>query len=236
MPLPFQSRNVVITGASGALGSAVVTAFLQAGATCHLPAREQDAFPPFDASHSDRLRLAKGVDPTNESSVTAFYASLPQLWASIHCIGGFAAAPLAETKGADVERLMQANFYSPLFCTREAVRRMRRDAGSGGRIVSVAARAGLEPRSASGMAAYAASKAAIAALTESLGEELAGEGILVNAVAPSLMDTPGNRKSMPKADFSRWPRVEEVAATILWLASPDNTLVRSGVVPVYGRS
>ena len=236
MPLPFQSRHVVITGASGALGSAVTASFLQAGATCHLPAREQDTFPAFDASVSERVRLAKGVDPTNESSVNAFYESLPQLWASIHCIGGFAMAPIADTKGADVERLMQANFYSPLFCTREAVRNMRRESGRGGRIVSVAARAGLEARAAGGMAAYAATKAAIAALTEALGEELAAEGILVNAVAPSLMDTPANRRSMPKADFSRWPRVEEVASTIVWLASPENTLVRSGVVPVYGRS
>lgn len=236
MPASFHGRHVVITGANGALGSAVVANFLQAGATCYLPAREHASFTPFDVAVAGRVQLAKGVDPTNEESVNAFYAGLPQLWASVHCIGGFAAAPLTETKGADVERLMQANFYSPLYCTREAVRRMRREPGGGGRIVNVAARAGLEPRSSSGMAAYAASKSALAGLTEALGEELAAEGILVNAVAPSLMDTPANRKSMPNADFSRWPRVEEVAATILWLAAPDNTLVRSGIVPVYGRS
>jgi NAD(P)-dependent dehydrogenase (short-subunit alcohol dehydrogenase family) len=86
------------------------------------------------------------------------------------------------------------------------------------------------------MAAYTASKAAVAALTAALAEEVAKSGILVNAVAPSIMDTPANRQAMPKADFSLWPKVEEVAATILFLASPENRVTRGAVVPVYGRS
>lgn len=236
MPLPFQGRHIVVTGASGALGAAVTNALLEAGATCHLPSRGQESTAGFDAAVLERVKLANGVDPTNERAVTDFYAGLPSLWASIHCIGGFAAAPFTDTLGPDLERLMQANFLSPFFCSREAVRAMRRGASRGGRIVNVAARAAVEPRAAGGMAAYAASKAALAALSEALGEELAAEGILVNSVAPSVMDTPANRKSMPNADFTRWPRVEEVAATILWLASPENSLVRSGIVPVYGRS
>jgi NAD(P)-dependent dehydrogenase (short-subunit alcohol dehydrogenase family) len=87
---------------------------------------------------------------------------------------------------------------------------MRR-AGGGGRIVNVAARPGLEWRSGAGMAAYTASKAAVAALTTALAEEVAKDGILVNAVAPSIMDTPANRKAMPNADYATWPKVEEVA-------------------------
>jgi NAD(P)-dependent dehydrogenase (short-subunit alcohol dehydrogenase family) len=86
------------------------------------------------------------------------------------------------------------------------------------------------------MAAYAASKAAVAALTAALAEEVAKQGILVNAVAPSIMDTPANRKAMPKADFAAWPKVEEVARTILFLASPENAVTRGAIVPVYGRS
>jgi NAD(P)-dependent dehydrogenase (short-subunit alcohol dehydrogenase family) len=106
----------------------------------------------------------------------------------------------------------------------------------GGRIVNVAARPALEWRSGAGMAAYTASKAGVAALTVALAEEVVKVGILVNAVAPSIMDTPANRTAMPQADFSAWPKVEEVAATILFLASPDNKVTRGGVVPVYGRS
>ena len=86
------------------------------------------------------------------------------------------------------------------------------------------------------MTAYAASKAAVAAFTSALGEELAKDGILVNAVAPSIMDTGANRAAMPKANFDHWPKVEEVAATILFLASPDNHVTRSAIVPVYGKA
>jgi NAD(P)-dependent dehydrogenase (short-subunit alcohol dehydrogenase family) len=86
------------------------------------------------------------------------------------------------------------------------------------------------------MVAYAASKAAVAALTTALAEEVVKDGILVNAVAPSIMDTPANRRAMPKADYSLWPKVEEVAATILFLASPDNRVTRGAIVPVYGKS
>jgi NAD(P)-dependent dehydrogenase (short-subunit alcohol dehydrogenase family) len=82
----------------------------------------------------------------------------------------------------------------------------------------------------------AASKAAVAALTVALAEEVAKEGVLVNAVAPSVMDTPANRMDMPKADFTAWPKVEEVARTILFLASPANKVTRGAVVPVYGKA
>ena len=81
------------------------------------------------------------------------------------------------------------------------------------------------------MAAYTASKAAVAALTVALAEEVAKDGILVNAIAPSILDTPANRAAMPKADYSLWPKLEEVAATILFLASPENRVTRGGVVP-----
>jgi NAD(P)-dependent dehydrogenase (short-subunit alcohol dehydrogenase family) len=86
------------------------------------------------------------------------------------------------------------------------------------------------------MTAYTASKAAVAALTQALAQEVAGDGILVNAVAPSIIDTPANRKDMPKADHALWPKPDDVAATILFLASPENRVTRGAVVPVYGRS
>jgi NAD(P)-dependent dehydrogenase (short-subunit alcohol dehydrogenase family) len=125
------------------------------------------------------------------------------------------------------------NFVACYLCCRAAVKAM---GNNGGRIVNVAARPGLEWRGGAGMTAYTASKAAVAAMTVALAEEVAKDGILVNAVAPSIMDTPANRQSMPKADCSAWPKVEEVAATILYLASPKNAVTRGGVVPVYGRS
>jgi NAD(P)-dependent dehydrogenase (short-subunit alcohol dehydrogenase family) len=108
--------------------------------------------------------------------------------------------------------------------------------GQGGRIVNVGARPALEWRTGAGMSAYTVAKAGVAALTVALAEEVAKDGILVNAVAPSIMDTPANRKAMPKADHSVWPKVEEVAATIAFLASSDNGVTRGAIVPVYGKS
>jgi NAD(P)-dependent dehydrogenase (short-subunit alcohol dehydrogenase family) len=120
-------------------------------------------------------------------------------------------------------------------CCRAAVEAMTRT-GAGGRIVNVATRPAIEWRAGAGMIAYVASKAAVAALTVALAEEVVQADILVNAVAPSTMDTPANRQAMPKADFDAWTKVEDVAATILFLASPENRVTRGGVVPVYGKS
>src|SRR6516225_4789791 len=134
-----------------------------------------------------------------------------------------------------LRRLIDDNLVSCFLCCREAVAAMRRGK-AGGRIVNLAARQALEPRTGANISASTAAKAGVAALSAALGEELAGEGILVNAVAPSIMDTPTNRRDMPKANFDAGPKVEEVAVTILFLASPENKVSRGGVVPVFGAS
>jgi NAD(P)-dependent dehydrogenase (short-subunit alcohol dehydrogenase family) len=127
------------------------------------------------------------------------------------------------------------NFVSAFLCCTAALRIMGRGK-DGGRIVNVAARPALEWRRGAGMAAYAASKAAVAAFTVALAEEVIKDDILANAVAPSILDTPVNRAAMPKANYATWPRVEEVTRTILFLASPDNRVTRGAVVPVYGKA
>jgi len=144
-------------------------------------------------------------------------------------------APVGETPKAALMKQVDMNLVTAFLCCRAAVNAMTAT-GAGGRIVNVAARPALEWRTGAGMVAYAASKAAVAALTVALAEEVVQAGILVNAVAPSIMDTPANRVAMPKADYAAWPKVEEVAATILFLAAPENKVTRGGVVPVYGRS
>ena len=108
--------------------------------------------------------------------------------------------------------------------------------GTAGRIVNVTARPGLEPRKGAGMIAYAASKAAVAAITVALAEEVKGKGILVNAVAPSTLDTPANRADMPKADFSKWVGLDDAAEAICHLASPQNMATSGALVPLYGRA
>jgi NAD(P)-dependent dehydrogenase (short-subunit alcohol dehydrogenase family) len=109
---------------------------------------------------------------------------------------------------------------------------MRR--GGGGRIVNVAARPVVQPTP--GMLAYATAKAGVAAITQQLAAEVLGDGILVNAVLPSIIDTPANRKAMPNADHASWPKPAELAETIAFLASPANALTTGTLVPVFGRA
>ena len=231
--MAYRDRHVVVTGGTGALGRAVVEQLIADGAVCHVPALSEKETQNFPLRDHAQVKISTDGDLADEAAVARLFASVPQVWASIHIAGGFAAAPVTDTGKADLMRQVDMNFVTCFLCCRAAVRAM---GSNGGRIVNVAARPALEWRSGAGMAAYTASKAAVAALTVALAEEVAKQGILVNAVAPSIMDTPANRHAMPKADFSAWPKVEEVAATILFLASPENKVTRGGIVPVYGRS
>jgi NAD(P)-dependent dehydrogenase (short-subunit alcohol dehydrogenase family) len=230
--MDFSDRHVVVTGGTGALGIAVVGALIEAGAVCHVPWLMESEAEHFPHRGHRQVVLVGNTDLTDETAVARLFDGAQRLWASIHLAGGFAAGPVAETGKAALLRQLEMNFVSSFLCCRAAVNRMR----GGGRIVNVAARPALEWRSGAGMAAYTASKAAVAALTVALAEEVVRDGILVNAVAPSTMDTPANRAAMPKADHAAWPKVEEVARTILFLASPDNRVTRGAIVPVYGKS
>jgi NAD(P)-dependent dehydrogenase (short-subunit alcohol dehydrogenase family) len=227
-------EHVVVTGGSGALGTAVLESLLSRGARCHVPCVEREVPASFGLATHERVHAAAGIDLTSESSTRSYFDSLPPLWASIHLAGGFAMAPIAETTLADFQRMIAINAVTCFLTCREAIRGIRRADGRGGRIVNVAARPVLRP--VAGMSAYIASKSAVAALTQSLAEELRGENILVNAVLPSIIDTEPNRKAMPSADFSTWPKPAEIAEAIAVLVSPRNALTSGALIPVYGRA
>ena len=231
--MDFRDRHVVITGGAGALGTAVVATLVDAGAICHVSCFDEAEAHRFRLRDHKQVRVSISGNLADEGAVTRLYQRIAPLWASIHIAGGFAAGPLRDSAAATLRQQIDMNFTSCALCCRAAVNAM---AGRGGRIVNVAARPALEWRTGAGMTAYTASKAAVAALTVALAEEVAKDGILVNAVAPSIMDTPANRQAMPKADYSLWPQVEEVAATILFLAAPENRVTRGAIVPVYGKS
>jgi len=231
--MDYRDRHVVITGGTGALGSAVVSALIEAGAFCHVPYIHAAEAERFALRTHAQVKLIGTAELSDETAVAKLYAGVQRLWASIHIAGGFAMSPVADTTKSDLMKQVDMNFVTAFLCCAAAVRRMT---GTGGRIVNVATRPALEWRLGAGMAAYTASKAAVAALTVALAEEVVKQDILVNAIAPSTMDTPANRKAMPKADHAAWAKVEDVAATILFLASPQNRVTRGAVVPVYGRS
>jgi NAD(P)-dependent dehydrogenase (short-subunit alcohol dehydrogenase family) len=233
--MDYRDRHVVVAGGTGALGAAVVGALIEAGAVCHVPYISSAEADRFAWRNHAKVKLVANVELTQEAAVARLYDGVPQLWASIHIAGGFAMAPMGETAKSDLMQQIDMNFVTAFLCCRASVNAMRRT-GAGGRIVNVAARPALEWRAGAGMVAYTASKAAVAAMTVALAEEVVKEGILVNAIAPSTMDTPANRQAMPKADHAAWPKLEEVAATIVFLASPDNRVTRGAIVPVYGKT
>jgi NAD(P)-dependent dehydrogenase (short-subunit alcohol dehydrogenase family) len=233
--MDYRDRHVVVTGGTGALGTATVGALVGAGAICHVPYIHRGEAERFPFREHPQVKLVEDVELTEEAAVARLYGGVPKLWASIHIAGGFAMAPLGATTKSDLMKQVDMNFVTAFLCCRAAVNAMTA-AGEGGRIVNVATRPALEWRAGAGMVAYTASKAAVAALTVALAEEVVKAGILVNAIAPSTMDTPANRQAMPKADHAAWAKVEDVAATILFLASPENSVTRGAVVPVYGRT
>jgi NAD(P)-dependent dehydrogenase (short-subunit alcohol dehydrogenase family) len=209
----MQGRHVVVTGGNGALGGAVVALLEARGAIVHVP------------------DIAT-VDLSDEAQATAYYAALPPLWASIQLAGGFAMSAIVETSLAEFEKQWRINAVTCFLSCREAVRSIRKTS-VGGRIVNVATRSVLVP--VPGMTAYVASKASVTAITQSLAAELAPENILVNAVLPSIIDTPANRMAMPTANHTAWPKPADIAETIGFLASPQNALTSGSLVPVYGR-
>lgn len=228
-------KHVVVTGGTGQLGSAVVAALLEAGAICHVPNSHAAAPGHFPFAAHERVRLVNNVYLADSPAVDAFYRDVPDLWASIHLAGGFAAAPFDKTESAAFAEMMETNVRTTFLCSRAAARAMLASR-TAGRIVNVSARPGLDPRRGAGMVAYATSKAAVAAMTVALAEELKGKGILVNAVAPSTLDTAANRADMPDADFTKWVSLEAAAEAIVHLASPRNQIVSGALVPLYGRA
>ncbi len=229
----FSGKQVVVTGGTGALGTEVVAGLLRAGARCIIPYRSDTEAQRFAHRGDPNMTLVTVSDLADETQVAKLYAGMTP-WASIHIAGGFAPGTVAATDKAALMAQIDGNLVSSFLCCRAAVNAMKAG-GQEGRIVNVASRQALEWRSGAGMAAYTIAKAGVATLTITLAEEVAKDNILVNAVAPSIMDTAANRAAMPKADFGTWPKVEEVAATILFLASPDNRVTRGAVVPVYGK-
>jgi NAD(P)-dependent dehydrogenase (short-subunit alcohol dehydrogenase family) len=228
-------RHIVITGGTGQLGSAVVAQFLEAGAVCHVPNSHAAAPAHFPFAAHERVRLVHNVYLADTPAVEAFYREVPDLWASINLAGGFASAPFDKTESAAFAEMMETNVRTTFLCSRAAVRAMLAS-HTPGRIVNISARPGLDPRRGGGMVAYATSKAAVAALTVALAEEVKGSGILVNAVAPSTLDTATNRAAMPDADFTRWVGLGAAAEAIVYLASPQNQAMSGALVPLYGKA
>ena len=234
-PVEIDEEVVLVTGGTGALGSAVARAFLQQGAYVAVTYRRRQEFDDLKraaAANGARLR-GHQVDVTDEaqmSSLTrALEAEFHRLDALVNTAGGYVGGSrLWETESEVLERMLTLNLSS-VFVSSRAVLPIMLKRGSGC-IVNVAARSAVEPPGGAG--AYAASKAAALALMHSLAMDLRGTGIRANSVLPSIIDTAANRRDMPRADFAGWTKPEEIARVIVFLCSPESKAINGAAVPV----
>jgi NAD(P)-dependent dehydrogenase (short-subunit alcohol dehydrogenase family) len=225
--------NILITGATGGLGEAVVSAFLREGAFVAGAARHWAN----DGSVDNLLKVRADLT-TPEGAGAAVRALLDargRLDAVVHLMGGFAMdGPLASTKIETWDRMMDMNARSAFLIFRAALAAQTATPVGLRRLIAVGSRAGVQ--ASPGVAAYAVSKAALHALVVHVAAEVVDQGITVNAVLPGTIDTEANRAAMPKADFSKWVRPETIAETLVWLASNAAQATSGALIPVYGRS
>jgi NAD(P)-dependent dehydrogenase (short-subunit alcohol dehydrogenase family) len=226
-------RVYAITGASGVLGAAVARAARAQGA--RIAVIDFAKAPPPDLTEAPDVHVLCGVDLTDAAAAKAAVDAAAQHFGGLDVLlniaGGFAWETHGDGSPETWRKLFRMNVETASNASRAAIPHLRRS-GSG-RIVNVGANAAL--KAALGMAPYAASKAGVHALTQSLAEELKGDGVTVNAVLPSILDTPTNRADMPKADVSAWVAPADLASVILFLASEGASAVTGALVPVTGR-
>jgi NAD(P)-dependent dehydrogenase (short-subunit alcohol dehydrogenase family) len=234
-----QNRVVIVTGAAGNLGAAVCARFAAEGArlvAVDLAAdRIEDRLADLHLG-ADRL-LVRGVNVLDEAAVAAMAADAVGTYGRIDVLaniaGGFTmGTPVHETPLDTWRHMLDLNATSVLVLAKAVVPTMI--AQGLGRIITISARAALKGEAQ--MAAYCVGKAAVLRLTEAMAAELREQGITVNAVLPSIIDTPQNRSAMPKADFSKWVTPESLAETIAYLASPAAADISGAAIPVYGKA
>ena len=233
----FSGKVALVAGGTGALGSAVSRAFQREGAQVVVTYRKQEGLDALkEAAGASRFEGHR-IDVTDEAAVSGLVAKIVARHGAldivVNTVGGYTGGTQLWELEADVlERMLALNLCPGYALSRAAVRVMLKQGR--GTIVNVAAKAAFDhPR---GAAAYAASKAAAVALLDSLAEELKGTGVRVNSILPSIIDTPANRQAMPKADFAKWPKAEEIARVVLFLCSDEAKVIHGAAVPVYGES
>lgn len=237
MTQAFDNKTVLVAGGTGGLGRAVSLAFLNQQARVLVTYRNEVEFAALrNLSGSHALRLeGHQADVTNETNarqlVTKIVSEHGRVDVLVNAVGAYAGGKaLWETDPEMFERMLALNLRSGYVLLRAVTPVMLKQRS--GAIVNVASRAAMDH--AAGAAAYAASKAAAVAMMDSLAADLLGTGVRANSILPSIIDTEANRKAMPNADYTKWPKPEEIARVILFLCSEDAKLVHGASVPVYG--
>ena len=234
-----QNRNVLITGGTGILGSAVTKAYLAQGdtvAVTYLFEEEVERFKEYNPELSEDVTfLFANVTTESEvqKTIAEFISELGSLDVLVNIVGGFVGGiPAAELEEDRWDFMMNLNLKSVFLCCKTAIPHMA--AQNYGKIINVSARAGLKGEA--GLSAYCVSKGGVRTLTESLAAEVMDSGVNVNAIMPSIMDTPANREAMPDEEHDRWVAPADVAKVMCFLTSDDASIINGAAIPVYGRA
>jgi NAD(P)-dependent dehydrogenase (short-subunit alcohol dehydrogenase family) len=232
----FEEKTVVVAGGTGGLGRAVSRAFLAEGGRVVVTYHSEAEWSALKSAAGADGAVLEGhaVDVTDEAAVGAFSAEIcaaGNVDVLVNTVGGYAGGiPLWQTETSVMNRMLALNLRSGFLLARAFVPGMiERQMGA---IVNIAARAAVDH--AAGAGAYAASKAAAVAMMDCMAADLKGTGVRVNSVLPSIIDTDANRRAMPSADFAAWPKPEEIAQVVLFLASDEARLVHGASLPAYG--
>ncbi|HEV8501616.1 MAG TPA: SDR family NAD(P)-dependent oxidoreductase [Casimicrobiaceae bacterium] len=239
MDKPFAGSTVIVAGGTGGLGAAVALAFAAAGARVVVTYRRDAELAALrQRAAADTVAIeGHAVDVTDATAVRTMVAATLgrhlRIDALVNTVGGYAGGtPLWQGDGSALERMLAQNVRAGYVLARAVVPPML--AAGRGSIVNIAAKAAVVP--AAGAAEYAASKAAALAMMTALAADLAGSGVRVNSVLPSIIDTPANRAAMPAADFAAWPKPASIAQVILFLCSRDADAIHGAAIPVYGHA
>ena len=229
------SKTVIITGAAGSLGTAVVQKFLDLGYKVIATVR-----PGFDRPFIQHLSLELvEVDLTDEADVQHFVEKTaekhPHLDAAVLLAGGFAMGGVSETSQHKLHQMIRLNFDTAFNVARAVYDRMMRQP-DGGRIVFIGGRPATDPAAGKDMMAYSLSKAMLQNFSEMLNEAGKNRNIFSTTIIPSIIDTPANRSAMPEANFDQWVTTESLANTIAFTCNEESTDWRQPVIKVYGNS
>jgi NAD(P)-dependent dehydrogenase (short-subunit alcohol dehydrogenase family) len=233
----FSDKVVLVAGGTGGLGRAVSLAFLEHGAQVSVTWRHESEFQALKSAAADHATRLSGfnVDVTDPAQTAVLINQIVSqgnhLDVLVNTVGGYAGGtPLWELSPELFNRMIDLNLRATYALAKAAVPPML--ARKSGAIVNIASKAAWDH--AAGASAYTSTKAAAVALIDSLAADLIGTGVRANSILPSIIDTEANRKAMPSADFSKWPKAEEIAEVVLFLSSDRARVIHGAAIPVFG--
>jgi NAD(P)-dependent dehydrogenase (short-subunit alcohol dehydrogenase family) len=237
----FQNKVALVTGATGALGKTVTRKLLENGARVAATYRTENGRNDLEQSvgalNSNLIEIK--ADVTDERSVQELIKTIIDKFGRIdfllNIVGAYAGGTdIADTDLSQWDLMMNVNLKSAFLCAKTVLPHMMKQ--NYGRIVNVSSRTAVEKSRRAKSGAYAISKAGVIVLTETLADEMKNYDINVNCVMPSTIDTPSNRRNLPKADFSKWVDPNEIAEVMLFLLSDASKVTSGACIPVYGKA